>query len=64
MKTLEDIEIKERNTIEMNVETSTDETNVMWYKVRIIFLSFFILFLKDSFIFRMESPSKKLITVK
>ena len=44
MKTLEDIEIKEKNTIEMNVETSTDETNVMWYKVK-----------KNSFIFHSVS---------
>ena len=31
-KTLDDIEIKEKSTVEMNVETSNDETKVTWYK--------------------------------
>ena len=29
---LEDIETKEKSMVEMNVETSAEETNVMWYK--------------------------------
>jgi hypothetical protein len=29
---LEDVEIKERNTIEMHVEVSAEESKVKWYK--------------------------------
>jgi hypothetical protein len=32
VETLEDVEIKERNTIEMHVEVSAEESKVKWYK--------------------------------
>ena len=32
VETLEDVEIKERNTIEMQVEVSAEESKVKWYK--------------------------------
>ena len=32
-KTLEDIEVKETSSVEMNVETSEETANVQWYKV-------------------------------
>ena len=33
VKPLEDIETKEKTKVEMNVETSAEETNVSWFKV-------------------------------